>query len=117
MLFRLPRTPTWVFVSLSPLLLMLLMAESSFPFSSGSTNPTALAAPVEVGIIDSAADIKRSRSNQREQKVPIYRQILNAAKIVLVVSAKPVRECKHQVVDAFALLSMGQTRTCLPRLI
>src|ERR1700712_1288063 len=28
---------------------------SSLPFSSGSTRPTALAAPVEVGIIDSAA--------------------------------------------------------------
>src|SRR6185295_9531522 len=28
---------------------------SSLPFNSGSTRPTALAAPVEVGIIDSAA--------------------------------------------------------------
>jgi hypothetical protein len=28
---------------------------SSLPLSSGSTRPTALAAPVEVGIIDSAA--------------------------------------------------------------
>ena len=28
---------------------------SSFPFSSGSTRPTAFAAPVEVGIIDRAA--------------------------------------------------------------
>ncbi len=28
---------------------------SSLPFSSGSTRPTALAAPVEVGIIDNAA--------------------------------------------------------------
>src|ERR1041384_2721094 len=35
---------------------------SSLPFSSGSTRPTALAAPVEVGIIDSAAARPRERS-------------------------------------------------------
>ena len=35
---------------------------SSLPFSSGSTRPTALAAPVEVGIIDSAAARARYRS-------------------------------------------------------
>src|SRR5262249_48997056 len=35
---------------------------SSLPFNSGSTSPTALAAPVEVGIIDSAAARARYRS-------------------------------------------------------
>src|SRR6187401_3666770 len=35
---------------------------SSLPFSSGSTKPTAFAAPVEVGIIDSAAARARRRS-------------------------------------------------------
>ena len=35
---------------------------SSLPFSSGSTSPTALAAPVVVGIIDSAAARARRRS-------------------------------------------------------
>src|SRR5678816_3567503 len=35
---------------------------SSLPFSSGSTRPTALAAPVEVGIIDKAAARARSVS-------------------------------------------------------
>ena len=35
---------------------------SSLPFSSGSTRPNALAAPVEVGIIDSAAARARYRS-------------------------------------------------------
>jgi hypothetical protein len=35
---------------------------SSLPLSSGSTRPTALAAPVVVGIIDSAAARARYRS-------------------------------------------------------
>ena len=35
---------------------------SSLPFSSGSTSPTAIAAPVVVGMIDSAAARARRRS-------------------------------------------------------
>ena len=40
-----------------------LNAEPSyFPLSSGKTSPNAMAAPVEVGIIDVAADLARYRS-------------------------------------------------------
>ena len=42
---------------------------SNFPFSSGITNEIALAAPVEVGMIDSAAARDRRRSLCGKSKI------------------------------------------------
>src|SRR5258707_7317662 len=43
-------------------------------------------------IVNRAANVERPRSDEREQEMSIYRQVLNASKIVLVVRAEPVRE-------------------------